>query len=164
MFSNLHMSKNVQNRTWVVRGLKVLRRNVDSRCICYVPNRWETPNPRERGIIVYKSLRGISGRAQTTNRQIHHPALYFMTFTSLSSCQHNLVLQLQMYLLQPTRLPLVLQVLDDGLEVPVWADGHTNTRIVGLVLHVLPGSIATGTQLNRDLLWDLRTWLTLWLL
>ena len=69
-----------------------------------------------------------------------------------------------MYLLQSTRLPLVLQVLDDGLEVPVWADGNTNTRIVGLVLHVLPGSIATGTQLNRDLLWDLRTWLTLWLL
>jgi len=50
MFSNLHMSKNVQSRTWVDRGLKILRRNVDSRCFCYVPNRWETPIPWERGI------------------------------------------------------------------------------------------------------------------
>jgi len=53
MFSNLHMSKNVQSGTGVVRGLKILRRNVDSKCFCYVPNRWETPNPRERGILVY---------------------------------------------------------------------------------------------------------------
>jgi len=90
MFINLHMSKNVQDRTWVVRGLKILRRNVDSRCFCYVPNRWETPNPRERGILTVFSSKNLEqlGRIDCYSRHFAENSRNFLSIKILYAiCQ-----------------------------------------------------------------------------